>query len=92
MKRMKKFFVLLSVLFAGFSYKGANDANKMAVADAAEVGSYAYLDSMWATQILIVQITQKIERKSFKNLLITNDGSKVPTSGYRWMPNRSRTY
>lgn len=47
MKRMKKFFVLLSVLLAGFSYKGANDANKMAVADAAEVGSYAYLDSMW---------------------------------------------
>lgn len=28
MKRMKKFFVLLSVLFADFSYKGANDANK----------------------------------------------------------------
>ena len=82
MKRMKKFFVLLSVLIAGFSYKGANDTNKMVVADAAEVGSYAYFSIDWKTEITTALSSQGVNSDLFQTILITNDGSKVPMSGY----------
>ncbi len=72
MKRMKKFIVLFTMLFASFSFMGANNANKMVVADAATSGSSAYLSSDWKTKISMLS--------SVNHLLITNDISKVPTS------------
>ena len=79
---MKKIFVLFTMLFASLSFKGANDTNKMVVADAAEIGSYAYLDGSWNSKITTALSAQGVSDISLlKNLLITNDGSKVPTSG-----------
>lgn len=57
MKRMKKIFILFTMLIAGLSFKGANNADKNVVADAAEnrtyeIGSYAFFDDQsWTTDI-----------------------------------------
>lgn len=51
MKQMKKLFILFSMLIAGLSFNGANSVNKMVIADAAELGSYAYLNSSWQSRI-----------------------------------------
>lgn len=72
MKRMKKFFILLTMMLVGFSFKGTNEMNKMVVADAATSGSSAHLSSDWKTKISMLS--------SVNHLLITNDISKVPTS------------
>ena len=72
MKQMKKFFALFTMMFACFSFKGVNGANKIFVAEAAASGSSATLSSEWKTKNSMLQ--------SANHLLITNDASKIPTS------------
>lgn len=45
MKRMKKIFILFTMLIAGLSFKGVNSANKNVVADAADSGTFTTLDN-----------------------------------------------
>ncbi len=83
MKRMKKIFILFTMLFTGLSFKSINAADKMVVADAVEVGSYAYLKN-GTNWILPWQLIDKglTSLSVIKSILITNDASKVRTSGY----------
>ena len=83
MKRMKKIFVFFTMLLSGLSFKGANNVEKNVVADAAEVGSYAYLNSGWKYSIKSKLSAQGVTSVNLiKSILITNDESKVPMSGY----------
>ena len=83
MKKIKKFFVLFAMLIAGLSFKGANNIDKNVVADAAEPGSYAYFDSGWKSAIKTALSAQGVNNDSLiKTILVTNDASKVPMSGY----------
>lgn len=83
MKKIKKFFVLFTMLIAGLSFKGANNIDKNVVADAAEPGSYAYFDSGWKSAIKTALSAQGVNNDSLiKTILVTNDASKVPMSGY----------
>ncbi len=101
MKKIKKFFVLFTMLIAGLSFKGANNVDKNVVAGAADVvtdanqpvaGSYAYLkgmanqveSSVWPYMLMSEMQANgySFSSSEIKNLLITNDRNKVPTSGY----------
>ncbi len=86
MKRMKKILVLLTMLFTGLSFKGANAADKMVVADAAAKGSYAYLKNAVDSVNWIApwQLSDKGINglSAIKTILITNDVNKVRKSGY----------
>ena len=82
MKQMKKIFILSTMLISSLFSKGANTTNKMVVADAAEIGSYAYFSIDWKTEITTALSSQGVNSDLFQTILITNDGSKVPMSGY----------
>ncbi len=77
MRKIKKFFILFTMLIAGLSFKGANNADKNVVADAATSGSYAYFSVDWKTKVTKALSNQGVDPNLFKTILITNDGSKV---------------